>query len=249
MPDAAARMISIGFNDPKGHWHIKSHDHPNYEMIVVTAGHEDVAVRDAKLRAGVGDILMFKPGVAHEEWSLLSDPVQSYFLNFWWPGDTSDWPLHSVDEQGRIRLLSSWLHAGRDAAAPEVRAAEEAFFLAVIREFSRLRGRQEEPLVAAIRHFVRQNIGTPLTVDQLARHAGISKFHFIRRYRQLTGRSPMEDVRMIRIGHARDMILTSSLPLKAIAPLAGLGDEISLYRLFRRYLKMTPGQLRRTVRR
>ena len=249
MPDTVARMISMGFNDPKGHWHIKSHDHPNHEMIVVTAGHEDVAVHGRKLRAGVGDILMFKPGVAHEEWSGVDDPVQTYFMSFSWPGDTSDWLLHSVDEQGRIRMLSSWLYAGRDAAAPETRAAEEAFFFALIREFTRLRGWQEDSLVASVRNFVRQNIGTPLTVDMLARHVGISKFHFIRRYRRLTGRSPMEDVRMIRVGHARDMILTSNLPLKAIAPMAGLGDEISLYRLFRRYLKMTPGQLRRTVRR
>jgi AraC-like DNA-binding protein len=219
-------------------------------MIVVTAGYEDVVVSNRQLRAGVGDVLMLKPGVAHEEWCGEEHAIQSYFMNFWWPpDDTANWPIHSADEQGRIRMLISWLYAGRDVTTPETRAAESSFFLALIREFIRLQGRQEDPLVASIRDFVRQNIAKPLTVDTLARQADLSKFHFIRRYRQLTGRSPMEDVRIVRVAHARDMILTSNLPVKAIAPLAGLGDEISLYRLFRRHLKMTPGQLRRTVRR
>lgn len=241
------RMIAIGHHAPGRRWHIGSHQHRQCEMVVVTGGHEQVAVQGHTFKAGVGDILLFKPGVAHEEWSGVDD-LQSYFLSFHAPGDISDWPLRSVDEQGRIRLLCAWLYVDRDTSRSETRVAEESFFQSLIREFIRLRGQQEDPLVASVRGFVRQNIGTALTVDRLARHAGVSKFHFIRRYRQLAGRSPMEDVRMIRIGHARDMILTSNLPLKAIAPMAGLGDEISLYRLFRRYLKMTPGQLRRSAR-
>jgi AraC-like DNA-binding protein len=243
-----SKMVSIGHNTPKGRWHIESHHHPYCEMIVVTDGYEDVLVQGRKLRAMIGDVLLFKPEVAHEEWSGVEEPLKTYHLSFRWNGDISDWPLQSVDEYGRIRLLSSWLYAGRDIALPETRAAEDAFFHALVREFLRLRGQQEDPLVASVRRFVRRNIGTPLTVGRLAQQAGMSKFHFIRRYRQLTGRSPMQDVRMIRLAHARDMILTSNLPLKAIAPMAGLGDEISLYRLFRRYLNMTPGQIRRSVR-
>lgn len=249
MPDPVPRMISIGLNAPKGHWHVDSHHHPHCEMIVVTHGYEDVMAPDGKVRAGVGDVLLFKPGQAHEEWSGVKDSLQTYFLCFQWDGDMSGWALRSFDEQGRIRLLSAWLHSERDTSRPGAPAAQAAFLHALVREFICLQGQQEDPLVASVRNFVRQNIGTPLNVDMLARHAGVSKFHFIRRYRQLTGRSPMEDVRMIRVGHARDMILTSNLPLKAIAPMTGLGDETSLYRLFRRYLKMTPGQLRRTVRR
>ena len=248
MPIPPARMISVGLNDQRDHWHMKAHKHTHFELIVVAGGHEDVLVKGRRLTAGPGDMLMFKPGVVHEEWSLKSDPVRTYFVSFLWPGDAAGWPLMCVDGQGRVRLLSSWLFSCRDAAAPGSRAAEEAFFRALVLEFIRLCGAQDDPLVALVRGFVRRNIGAPLTVDMLAGEAGVSKFHFIRRYRGLTGRTPMEDVRLIRIGHARDMILTSSIPIKAVAAAAGLGDEVSLYRLFRRHLGMTPGELRRTVR-
>lgn len=248
MNDPETRLLSIGHNVQRGHWHIGSHQHQHYEMIVVTGGFETINVMGRRIKARAGDVVLFKPGVPHEEWSGMDDPVQTYFLSFQWPGDPSTRPLQTVDEDGRLRLLSAWLFAGRDDSLAATRQVGETFFRALIGEFVRLQGRHENPLVASVRGFVRQNIGTALTVDMLARHAGMSKFHFIRRFRRLAGRSPMEEVRMIRIGHARDMILTSNLPLKAIAPMAGLGDEISLYRLFRRYLHMTPGQLRRTVR-
>ena len=248
MTEESSRMVSIGRHAPKGPWHIESHHHELYEMVIVTNGYEYVEADARRTRAAPGDILMFKPGVAHEEWSDISDPLQTYFLAFAWAGDVADWPLHSVDAEGRIRLLSAWLYAGRDSTLTDVRSVQDAFFHALMLEFIRLSHRWENPLIASVRGFVRQNIGTSLTVDMLAQHAGMSKFHFIRRYRHLTGRSPMEDVRMIRVGHARDLILTSNLPLKAVAPMSGLGDETSLYRLFRRHLNMTPGQLRRSVR-
>ena len=242
-------MIAIGVNAPRWRWHVESHHHPHYEMIVVTGGHEDVAVQEKRIQARTGDVLLFKPGIAHKEWSDVDDPLQTFYITFQTECDTSIWPLQTSDEQGRIRLLSTWLFSGRDSLLPETRAAEDAFFQSLISEFIRLQCRQDDPLVEGVRSFVRKNIGAALTVDMLAQHAGISKFHFIRHYRRLTGRTPMEDVRMIRVGHARDMILTSNLPLKAIAPMCGLGDEISLYRLFRRYLNLTPGQLRRKAKR
>ena len=250
MAATAPKMVSIGYHMPGDSWHIGAHHHDHCQMVVIAGGSEDVVILGDKFTASVSDVLLFQPGVAHEEWSSGHDPLETYFMNFEYPaGVARKWPLRSVDEQGRLRLLCSWLWAGRDASLPEARAAEEAFFHALVQEFIRLQGQEEDPLVASIRVFVRQNIASPITVDMLARHAGLSKFHFIRLYRTLTGRSPMQDVRMIRIGHARDMILTSSLPLKVIAPMAGLGEEISLYRLFRRHLKMTPGQLRRRAHR
>jgi transcriptional regulator GlxA family with amidase domain len=73
----------------------------------------------------------------------------------------------------------------------------------------------------------------------------MSKFHFSRRYRQLTGLTPMEDLRQLRLEAARDLLLTTDLPLKAIAPRTGLGDEYHLSRLFRRAFGIAPGELRR----
>jgi AraC family transcriptional regulator of arabinose operon len=85
-------------------------------------------------------------------------------------------------------------------------------------------------------------------VNDLARDAGMSKFHFIRRYRQMTGVTPMADVRSMRVQHARQLIIGTSLPLKEIAELAGQSDVYSLSRAFRQCLDITPSSLRPTHR-
>ena len=73
----------------------------------------------------------------------------------------------------------------------------------------------------------------------------MTKYHFLRRYRALTGKTPMEDVRAIRLDFARNLILTTDLPLKLIAVQAGLGDAYQLSRLFRKHLNLAPSALRR----
>ena len=55
----------------------------------------------------------------------------------------------------------------------------------------------------------------------------------------------MEDVRTLRVEYARELILTTNLPLKAIAPMAGMSSEYALSKVFRRVLGTTPGALRR----
>jgi transcriptional regulator GlxA family with amidase domain len=47
------------------------------------------------------------------------------------------------------------------------------------------------------------------------------------------------------VERARDLILSTSLPLKEIAPAVGLGDVFRLGKLFREQLGTTPAGLRR----
>ena len=230
-------------------WHIAAHAHSYHELIVVMAGHEDVAISGATFRASPGDVLLFRAGIVHEEWSSASDPLQSVFVGFHWPANLANCPVHGADPDGRVRQLCTWIKKLGHATHRDAVQARDAFLRAAVLEYIRMANHTEHTLATTVRQYVQQHMAQPLTVDLLARHAGMSKFHFIRRYRQLTGRSPMADVRLIRVQQARALILSSGQPLKAVAPLVGLGTEAALYRLFRRYLHITPGQLRRMVRR
>jgi len=72
----------------------------------------------------------------------------------------------------------------------------------------------------------------------------MSKFAFVRKFRRLRGRTPMEELRLLRLDRARTLLLTTSLPVKAIAPEVGIGDEYQLSKLFRRHFNLAPSQLR-----
>lgn len=240
------KLLSVG-RHRQTKWRIPAHRHWFHEMIVIFSGCEGVRMSGGEFKAGAGEILLFKPGQTHEEWVEEGrEALETVFIGFD-VQSSADWPCRVHDSDGRVRVLASWLQALQDDSHAEGRRTRAAFFDALIAEYVRLGRRRESPILELVRDFVRRNISGPVSLEVLARHAGMSKYHFIRRYRRLAGRTPMEDVRRIRAERARDLILTTGLPLKAIAPMVGLSDEFALYRLFRRHFGMRPGRLRRTA--
>ncbi|OGV61508.1 MAG: hypothetical protein A3K19_07155 [Lentisphaerae bacterium RIFOXYB12_FULL_65_16] len=238
-----ARFLAIGNNVPDECWHIQAHSHQHSEVLVFNAGQEVIETQGQRHIASPGDAFFFGPGVVHEEWAVRSRPLNSYYLSIAAaPG--ADWPLHLKDLHGRLRLLAGWMYAERDAYVAAANDSVNAFVAAFLAEYARLAAHEENALVDTVRQYVRENIAAALSLDVLAERAGMSKYHFVRRYKQITGRTPMADVRAIRANHARDLILTTSLPLKRVAVMAGLSDVITLSRVCRKYLGFPPGQLR-----
>ena len=222
------------------------HSHRFHELIILLTGKLQVKIRNQTFHAGAGDLLWYPAGVLHEELSDRQEPCATLFLSWEWNHAPASWPLHQVDAQGRITELARWLLVDRSSHYPERQELRDSLLRVILAEYRRLATHKEDKLVVRLRAHIRQHLATPISLDQLAAVAGLSKFHLIRRYRKLTGRTPLEDVRHLRLQTARDLLLTTNLPLKEIAPRAGLGDVYQLCRLFRRYFHTTPGALRRS---
>ena len=192
--------------------------------------------------AGPGDILFYRSGFVHEEISDPKAPVGTLFIAFN-TGDPLSWlPLRIYDAQGRVRQLVAWLVDDvRDRRAPEMR---KPLFDALLGELHRLCGVPRDPWVEAILVFIRKNLARPLNLEDLARHGKMSKFAFVRKFKRLCGRTPMEELRLSRLDQARTLLLTTNLPVKAIAPAVGIGDEYQLSKLFRRHFNLSPRDLR-----
>jgi AraC-like DNA-binding protein len=235
------------FRPEDSRWHMQAHHHAHYEMVLVVYGMERVAVGGRMLTVSAGEVLLFRPGMVHEEWGNGPEAFQSLIVGFHAGGRMPDWPLVTPDRDGRLRLMAAWLYEDRDSARPETLASRRELFSALLHEFARLQGQEagEDRLVVRIRKLIASHLAGPLTVDQLAHEAGMSKYHFIRRFRALAGRTPMEEVRVARAARARELLLTTSLPLKNIAPMVGVGDVTSLYRLLKRFTGMAPRRIAR----
>lgn len=90
-----------------------------------------------------------------------------------------------------------------------------------------------------------QNYERADIVAALARHAGLPKRTFDRRFRTATGYSPLGYVQALRIEEAKHLLERGSAPVEAIAREVGYEDTASFRRLFRRLSGMTPGDYRR----
>jgi len=88
------------------------------------------------------------------------------------------------------------------------------------------------------------HLTSDLSVTALAERAGMSERSFVRHFRARTGHTPADAVQRLRLEAARQLLVTTTLPLKRVAQRSGFGSEETLRRALLRHLHSTPGDYR-----
>jgi AraC-like DNA-binding protein/quercetin dioxygenase-like cupin family protein len=240
-----ARIVSVGRLEPDPKWAMRAHAHAFSEVLAAARGKMRVVVDGREFVAGAGEVVVYRPGAVHAETSDPQAPVDLCFVAFDHPGLAADLPAKLADPRGRAAVLISWMLAEQPCSSPARPAVALALLAALVAEINRAAAEEPEPaFLAGARALMRESLAERLSLDDLAAEAGMSKFHFLRRFRVAAGRTPMEELRLLRLEQVKSLVLTTDLPLKAIAPLAGLADEYHLSRLFRKHFGHPPGALR-----
>ncbi|MFD8810595.1 GlxA family transcriptional regulator [Streptomyces sp. NPDC059627] len=93
---------------------------------------------------------------------------------------------------------------------------------------------------APVYEWALRNLHQQLTVDQLARKAGMSRRTLIRRFHADTGRPPMRWLLDARLGLARELLESSDLTVEAVARRCGLGTPANFRTLFKAHVGVPP---------
>lgn len=241
-----ASFLHAGSHVRHGGWRMGRHSHQFHELVVVQRGGQETVIQCDRLVAGEGDLLLYPAGEVHEEQQTRQDVLETDFIGFVCDAIPTGWPLKVNDVHGRIRVMAQWLRFERQSGGISSELQYPALLRAILAEYARL---AESPgssrLPERLRNYVESHIAETLTLERLAGHLQLSRYHLVRKYRAMTGCTPMSEVARLRIERARDMVLTTSLPLKDIPAMTGLNDIYHMTRLFRRHLGVTPGSLRR----
>jgi transcriptional regulator GlxA family with amidase domain len=99
--------------------------------------------------------------------------------------------------------------------------------------------------LSATRSWALDHLADPLSVQDLARHAGVSERTFARRFVDETGSSPLQWLVIARIQRARELIETADVSVDQVAQHCGLGTAANLRLHFRRVVGTTPTAYRK----
>lgn len=102
--------------------------------------------------------------------------------------------------------------------------------------------------VAEAVHRLENEFEQPMTLDDLARAAQVSRFHFLRIFREAVGLTPYRFLLRVRLHNAAVALRRSDEPISAIAFDMGFGDLSTFNRRFRRVMGMNPGRWRARAR-
>jgi AraC-like DNA-binding protein len=103
-----------------------------------------------------------------------------------------------------------------------------------------LAGRQE-----VARRFLDAHLDHPLTLDEIARQAHLSKFHFLRAFRAAYHDTPFGYLRRRRLDRARALLTRTELPVTAVCLHVGFESLGSFSSRFRREVGVSPSAYRR----
>lgn len=114
-------------------------------------------------------------------------------------------------------------------------------YVATTTELDEYRNRLKElERLAPVFAYIDDHYKEKLSVQQLADIAGLSRYHFSRLFKQVTDKSLIEYVNLIRINKAENMLRSKSMNISEIAMETGFSDIYYFSRTFKKLKKMSP---------
>jgi AraC-like DNA-binding protein len=225
------------------------------QMIVVVGGlyqaFVDTDVGRQRIRAEAGDVVVWPPRTVRTEESEKGRPLRCINIFFRWPRQPRNLSFLVRDANHVIDLLA---HRLLDLSHDPVRkgmlgADSNAYMAAMCVEFMALSVTAADDLLARVIQYTEEHMQNTVRLDDLARFVGFEKHHFARKYRQLTGRTPIHDVWHRKALRARrQLLLNPEWTLAYVAPLVGMRDASALSRLLTRYAGASVRDIKRAAR-
>lgn len=148
-------------------------------------------------------------------------------------------PNHKLVGYEAARILDGVLQNG----SPSKSALEVPPRILHVRQSSDATALEDPALVKALR-YIRSNACDPISVEDIARAAGVSRSVLQRRFKASLQQTVLESILSVRINRAKEMLSTTDLPLPDVAERSGFKHQEYLGYVFKKRVGLPPGQYR-----
>ena len=243
---------------PKDHRKSRVGIHENLELLYFLDGEGFVMYDGVRFAVGKGDVVVVNSFSIHQVVSERELPVFCLIIDRKFCQVCGIDPLglqfqNIIRDDAQTSTLFSRMMAAYEAR--EDRFGDPAFKCAVLELLLHLCRcyscpRQEDVSKASSLEYVRRAVGymkanfaQKITSDDIAASAGLSKFHFQREFKRVTGRTPNHYLSAIRCTHARRLLESGRHSVKETAFLCGFTNHSYFSNVFRQYIGVLPSQI------
>lgn len=247
------------YKQAEGH-RMERREHDDNLLIYCLDGKGKIRVNQKNIAVNSGDLIVLPRGTAHQYASSLNYPWTIYWCHF--EGELAD---HFIDhlqtpkQKPVVRLgLHSSLVSEFDAL---LEARHSSYHLnAFINAANQLRQILThiallQPLVRnqdadsfnleKIHSLMQARIHEQLDIDTMAASVNLSKFHFIKKYKDATGTTPINHFIQLKIERACHLLDISTKTIAEVAFMVGYEDAYYFSRIFRKVMGISPTQYRK----
>jgi AraC family transcriptional regulator len=206
-----------------------------------------------------GRLTFMPPKCSAWGWSIPAPGPQSFTALYVEPGamepDVAA-SLRRLPEQARLYFSDSALHSTFDklrssllADCPQDKLYLESLCLVAVLELCQPQKIAREFALSKvathrIAEFVDQNLSDDIGLTELADIAGLTRFHFLRAFKQATCETPYQYILRCRIERAMELLRDPRMSISAIALAVGFRKSTRFAAAFRRITGNTPSSFR-----
>ena len=233
--------------------------HERHSLSYVRRGSFGCRTEGCEYELVAGALMVGKPGreyVATHEHHGCGDECLSIKLSRAFAEQFSEgiWAVARMPPLPELMVLGELLQAAAEGNTSM--DIDEAAVLLVHR-FIRIAGQhgKAEKLNPGERHkaveaalWLEDNVAEPVGLEDVARYAGLSPFHFLRLFSKVVGVTPHQYLVRLRLARAAKLLAEESLPVTDVAFDCGFGDLSNFVRTFGRAAGVSPKRFRRAAK-
>lgn len=251
--------LAVGFYQEAAGHRMSRSKHDDLLLIYCVKGKGDLRIGKLAYTIQAGDLVILPKEVIHTYQACHKDPWSIYWAHC--DGELSNeyvnlinvnqqQTFHSIGLHPRLiadfeslldlrkttQLLTSFIHAS-------------CLLRQILTHIALLKTQQQHQFehsfnMDAIQSFMLTRLHESLDIDTLAAQANLSKFHFIKRYKQLTGSTPINDFIRMKIEKACHLLDVTDQRISEIAWTLGYEDAYYFSRSFSKVMGISPSQYR-----
>lgn len=255
--------LALGYyRRAEGH-RMQRDEHDDFLLIYCIEGQGLFVAGAGRETIRAGDVLLVPRGVSHAYHSDDDHPWTIYWVHFHGElasaffehaqrGEAGEAYLHqSIGVQAKLVSDFEALLETRSSAqemSAHIFAANQLrqilTHIAVLRPLRASIDRRDSWRLDQIHSLMQAHVHEQLNLDTLAASVNLSKYHFVKRYKEVTGTTPINRFIQLKIERACHLLDTTSNEIKEVAFAVGYDDAYYFSRLFRKQMGVSPSQYR-----
>lgn len=243
--------LALGYYPHAAAHQMRRRSHATELLIYCTAGWGQLRLDGAVWPVGAGDLIVLPAGTAHSYAADAESPWTIYWAHYGGSksGLFTDYlkapqPVVRIGLQPRVMAgFEGLFHPYRSGFAFDafvLGAGRLRLLLTELAGSTARDGADERLDLDHLLDFIEQNMHRQLDLATLAAEAKLSRFHFIRRFKALTGHAPIQHLIHLKMQRACRLLDSSDEPVKGVAARLGYEDPYYFSRLFKRVIGVAP---------
>ena len=236
----------------------------DYQLLYVLEGSLHFKIKGEEIKAPKGTAILFRPGEPQVYDNYGHEGTETFWIIF-----TGNDVENLLNEYGMPNKPVSFINAGSTTDYPNIfnemivelqlkRPNFEKIAILLLKKILIEINRhsidktyyQNEIVNQIIKssHFFNENYNTKISIDDEAAKLHMSPCWFIKNFKQIIGMTPMQYIVSKRLSMAKNLLISSNLPLSEISEMIGYDNPLYFSRLFKKHSGITPSDYRKQFR-